>query len=467
MRFEWVAARLAPFVLAGVLATPTVVAAAACDDGLVCVSPGRVTFAITPNGAWKFFGPSNERSFIDKGGVVVYARAQSGAETELMNASGGVRSLLPTPIDRVKEGVRGGARDPFPRPDDDYDGTIDEDPLDRIDNDGDGRIDEDFAAIGDEMSVALYGPKGDSGLEVRQELYAWSLTHIDAMAATAITVRAGASALEGVRVGVFVQPAGSFDSEPAPLIESDRLGGVAPTGETRVWRDGARGLALLLWAPSAGIDDWEVREDRKGVRLLSPDLGQLAPGATTIVYAALIALPPDDLRSARAIQTAWRTLAGNKSARLVPPPVSVTMKSDDAANEPDANPSTVGSPYGAVMSGSVFWNTGGKLDAALLVGSPNPFRDAIAIDYEVPSRVVDESGVAHQLSGDAVETSVRVYNVTGRLVATLVESQHAPGRYRTGWSAQDDQGAAVASGVYYVKLTIGKRSVTQRMVQLK
>ncbi|HXV13200.1 MAG TPA: FlgD immunoglobulin-like domain containing protein, partial [Candidatus Krumholzibacteria bacterium] len=81
--------------------------------------------------------------------------------------------------------------------------------------------------------------------------------------------------------------------------------------------------------------------------------------------------------------------------------------------------------------------------------------------------VVDEEGVEHQLSGEAVETSVKVYNVTGRLVTTLVESPHAPGRYRTGWSAQDDQGASVASGVYYVKLTIGRRSVTQRMVQLK
>ncbi len=467
MRFEWVTARIAPFVLIAVSAAPSLAASPACDDGMVCVSPGRVTFSMAPNGQWKFFGPSSERSFLDKGGVVVYARAQSGAETELVNASGGVRSLLLAPIGHVKEGTRGGARDPFPRPDDDYDGKTDEDPLDLVDNDGDGRIDEDFAAIGDEMAVALYGPKGDSGIQIRQELYAWSLPHIDGMVATAISVQAGATALEGVRVGVFVQTHGSFESEAAPLIESDRLGGLAPTGETRVWRDGGRGMALLLWAPTGGAEDWEVREDRKGRRLLSPDLGQLAPGATVSVYAALIALPPDDLRSARAIQAAWRTLVGKKNTRLVPPPVSLTVKPGDASDESAAEEINVGSPYGATMNGSVFWNTSGKLDGSLLVGSPNPFRDAIAIDYEVPNRVVDESGVAHQLSGDAVETSVRVYNVTGRLVATLVESQHAPGRYRTGWSAQDDQGAAVASGVYYVKLTIGKRSVTQRMVQLK
>jgi hypothetical protein len=462
------AARLAPFVLCGLaIAVPAGAETGACSEGLVCVSPARVAFSISPNGAWKYFGPSNERSFLEKGGVLLYARAQSGVETELVNATGGAKSLLSTPIGTVKEGARGGAREPFPRPDDDYDGKVDEDPLDRFDNDGDGRVDEDFAAIGDEMAVAVYGPKGDSGLEIRQELYAWSLPHVDAMAATAISVRAGKSALDDVRVGIFIQPAGSFESEPAPLIESDRLGASTSAGETLVWRDGGNGMALLVWAPSAGAEDWEIREDRKGTRVLSPLLGQLAAGAETTIYAALIALPPDDLRSARAIQAAWRTLAGKKGARLIPPPVSLTVKPEETAGEAELEEPAVGSPYGAVTNAQLFWSTPGKLAPSLLVGSPNPFRDAIAIDYEVPETVVDESGVEHQLSSDAVETSVKVYNVTGRLVATLVESPHAPGRYRTGWSAQDDQGATVAGGVYYVKLTIGRRSVTQRMVQLK
>lgn len=472
MRHEFVTARLAPFVLAGsaclgALPQPAH-AAFVCENAWACVSPGRVAFAMAPNGAWKFFGPRNDGSFLDKGGVVVYALSDNGTPVEIMNATGGVRSLLSSSIDPVKEGVPGGARDPFPRPDDDNDGRVDEDPLDRTDNDGDGRIDEDFAAIGDEMAVALYGPKGDLGFEVHQEWYGWSLSHIDGMVATAISVRAGDVTLEGVRVGVVLEPGGGFESEPAPLIEADRRGTGTrmPAGETLVWRDGGLGIALLLWAPSVEGEDWEIREDRKGTRAISPSVGRLAPGTRTTVYAALIALPPDDLRSARAIQAAWRTLAGNGSTRLIPPPVSVTVK-------PDARPGISmsgdadASPYGSSGGFDNFWNTSGKLDQALLVGSPNPFRDAIAIDYEIPERVVDENGVEHVLSGEAVETSVRVYNVVGRLVTTLVESAHAPGKYRTGWSAQNDQGASVASGVYYVKLQIGKRSVTQRMVQLK
>ena len=81
--------------------------------------------------------------------------------------------------------------------------------------------------------------------------------------------------------------------------------------------------------------------------------------------------------------------------------------------------------------------------------------------------MVDEDGVEHVLDGSVQPTSVRVYNVAGRLVATLVDQPHSPGQYRVAWTARGEDGASLASGVYYVKLQIGKRSVTMRMVQLK
>src|SRR6187431_2421059 len=122
------AARFAPLLLIGaavcVAIAPVAHADAPCGDDVACVSPGRVAFAIAPNGAWKYFGPANDRSFIKKGGVLVYALSSKGSDTEILNATGGVRSLLETPIAPVQEGARGGAREPFPRPDDDYDGHV-------------------------------------------------------------------------------------------------------------------------------------------------------------------------------------------------------------------------------------------------------------------------------------------------------------------------------------------------------
>ncbi|HEX5132577.1 MAG TPA: T9SS type A sorting domain-containing protein, partial [Candidatus Krumholzibacteria bacterium] len=214
-----------------------------------------------------------------------------------------------------------------------------------------------------------------------------------------------------------------------------------------------------------GGGEWTVEDDGRDVFVVSPSLGDLGPGEECVIHLALLALPADDTRATRAIQAARRTVLGDGTGRLIPPPVSVTMR-DDPGKE-----MRYGETPGAAPDGTpaidAFWLTPGKLDEILLGGSPNPFRDATTIEYEVPGRTVDEDGVEHVLSGAAVPTSVKVYNVTGRLIATLVESPHGPGRYRTGWTAQNDDGGAVASGVYYVKLTIGKRSVTTRLVQLK
>ncbi len=120
----------------------------------------------------------------------------------------------------------------------------------------------------------------------------------------------------------------------------------------------------------------------------------------------------------------------------------------------------------SAQSADAYWAAAGRLDAAWLSGSPNPFRDATTIFYEIPGQFVDENG-AERVSDGAVATSVKVYNVAGRLVSTLVDDVKSPGRYNISWDARDSYGTSVASGVYYVKLQIGKRFVTKRLTQLK
>lgn len=127
---------------------------------------------------------------------------------------------------------------------------------------------------------------------------------------------------------------------------------------------------------------------------------------------------------------------------------------------------THGEVEAAAEAATRYWNTSGKLDDALLTNSPNPFRIATTISYEVPSTLTDENGVEFHFDGQ-VDTSVKVYNVAGRLVSTLIDTREGPGRYQTQWNASNASGGSVASGVYYVKLQIGKRFITKRLIQLK
>lgn len=471
MRMTAMTAHPAPFLIlgitvCGVLSAPPVLAA---DD--LRLSIGRVVFSMKANGEWTGFAVRGERVLLERGGVVIYASSPGNTLLDERAAStrGGMRSVSAT-REPLFEGTRGGVRSPSLEPDDDHDGHIDEDAWDRNDNDGDGEVDEDFAAIGDEMAVAVYGSRE---ITVRQENYAWSLPHIDGMVASTIVIsNAGSDAVRHARIGIELEVGSGLGVGTGPMIEG--LGRSVATNAAFVERhvvfdNAERGLAALFFASRSAITPgatsavtWEIRGDRDRIVAVSPDFGDLAPGSSATVYVALVALPSDDLKAARAIRNARRTIVGDGKTRFIPPPVSRMAQGDDTGGYRDSGGQSVTGD-----DADPFWTTPGKLAETLIVGSPNPFRDAVSIDYEIPSRVTDEDGVEHVLDDSGHPTSVKVYNVAGRLVATLVDQPQSPGRYRTDWIARNEDGATVASGVYYVKLQIGKRSVTMRMVQLK
>lgn len=68
---------------------------------------------------------------------------------------------------------------------------------------------------------------------------------------------------------------------------------------------------------------------------------------------------------------------------------------------------------------------------------PNPFNPSTTIPFSVK-----ENG----------SVSLKIYNVTGKLIKTLVNGSMSAGKYRAEWDGFDASGAAVASGVYFVRL---------------
>jgi hypothetical protein len=85
---------------------------------------------------------------------------------------------------------------------------------------------------------------------------------------------------------------------------------------------------------------------------------------------------------------------------------------------------------------------------------PNPFNPSTTIPYSVggPAR-----------GGGPRPVTLRIYDITGRLVATLVDEGKTPGIYEAVWS-----GTAVASGIYFCRLTVAGETVsTRKLVLLK
>jgi hypothetical protein len=83
---------------------------------------------------------------------------------------------------------------------------------------------------------------------------------------------------------------------------------------------------------------------------------------------------------------------------------------------------------------------------------PNPFNPTTTIHY----------GLALQTT-----VEIRIYDVVGRFVRELVSGTKVAGNHAAVWDGTDRRGAQVASGVYFVKMAVGRDVFTKKMVLLK
>lgn len=83
---------------------------------------------------------------------------------------------------------------------------------------------------------------------------------------------------------------------------------------------------------------------------------------------------------------------------------------------------------------------------------PNPFNPETNISYQLP-----EPG--HVL--------LRIFNVTGQTVKTLINESQAVGSYTLSWNGLDDRGLPVASGVYFCHLQVGRFAQSRKMTLVR
>jgi hypothetical protein len=83
---------------------------------------------------------------------------------------------------------------------------------------------------------------------------------------------------------------------------------------------------------------------------------------------------------------------------------------------------------------------------------PNPFDETTSIRYTL---------------GDRATVRIRVYDVAGRGVRTLVDSEaQGPGEHSVAWDGKNEKGARVSSGIYFYRLEAGSFKATRSMALL-
>jgi flagellar hook assembly protein FlgD len=102
----------------------------------------------------------------------------------------------------------------------------------------------------------------------------------------------------------------------------------------------------------------------------------------------------------------------------------------------------------------VIRTTSGALPAqfALSQNYPNPFNPTTRFRIDVAT-------------GSPVD--VTVFDILGRKIATILHAEKEAGSYTMEWNGRDDQGLAVPTGMYIIRMSAGEFTASQKVSLLK
>lgn len=96
--------------------------------------------------------------------------------------------------------------------------------------------------------------------------------------------------------------------------------------------------------------------------------------------------------------------------------------------------------------------SGQPTDSVLYQNYPNPFNSETVFRFDLVQRR---------------DVDLRVYNLEGQRVSTLVSGSRGPGNYVVRWNGRDDDGRALASGIYLYRLEAGGLVETRKLLLVR
>ena len=83
---------------------------------------------------------------------------------------------------------------------------------------------------------------------------------------------------------------------------------------------------------------------------------------------------------------------------------------------------------------------------------PNPFNPSTKFEFSLPKQA---------------NVIVKIFDITGREVKTLINERMSAGKYKVDWNSIDNAGNNVSSGVYFYKIVAGSFTETKKMILVK
>jgi len=83
---------------------------------------------------------------------------------------------------------------------------------------------------------------------------------------------------------------------------------------------------------------------------------------------------------------------------------------------------------------------------------PNPFNPETVINYRL---------------GTGAAVTMKIYDLTGRVVKILVDDYQSAGSHTLSWNGLSENGEKLASGMYIYRLTAGNKTIARQMILMK
>jgi subtilisin family serine protease len=302
-------------------------------------------------------------------------------------------------------------------------------PNGRCRDQGAGKSDQDYTAMFTDSGHASPKP-----IVVDQYSYAWSdTTYDDFVIITYVARNTGVTTVSDYHLGIFVDwDINTYDTNEGDTDASRHLTYLYSTASNYC------GIALLYphthknltfihnetyVYPTSSIDDGIKSRHLKGIMSLATTTGPADWSAMT--SAGGFTLAPGD-----SVQCTFALVYGHSLAEL--------QDNTDAAQTIYYT-----TPVEELVPIKPF---------GLSQNQPNPFNPSTTIKFSV-----EQAG----------HVSLAVYDLSGRLVRTLVDQNYGTGEHAIVWDGRNDAGMQMPSGLYVYKYMSGKQFETRKMMLVK
>ena len=120
-----------------------------------------------------------------------------------------------------------------------------------------------------------------------------------------------------------------------------------------------------------------------------------------------------------------------------------------------------GQVYGAFLD-----TTGREVGVEELQGPPGGKSVEAFLAQPLPNPMRNQGEVAFSLPAPG-KARLAVYDALGRKIKVLLDEEVKAGSHRVRWDASDNQGRPLPSGVYFLRLEVGKTALTRKVVVIR